>query len=146
MMTRFDDWEMRLDTFIQKRMKTPFRWGSHDCAIFAYDAVLMMTGIDIAERFRGKYSNKSEADQEMIGIAGGGLEEMVEFFAATHAMTEIERPFASRGDLALSHVQTAIGLDLPSLGIVGMSNLICAAGLFELQHFEIDKGERFWRL
>jgi len=145
-MDRFDDWEMRLDTFIQKRMKTPIKWGKHDCCLFACDAIVMMTGIDVAEHFRGKYSNKDEAYQLLAEYAGGGLEETVELIAATHAMTEIQQPFASRGDIVLSNVPTAIGLDLPSLGIVGMSNQICAAGLFELQHFELDRGERFWRI
>jgi len=146
MMDRFDDWEMRLDTFIQKRMKTPIKWGKHDCCLFACDAIVMMTGVDVAEYFRGKYSNKDEAYQLLAEYAGGGLEETVEHIAAARHMTEVKRPFANRGDVVLSNVPTAIGLDLPSLGIVGMSNQICAAGLFELQQFELDRGERFWRI
>jgi hypothetical protein len=49
-----------------------------------------------------------------------------------------------RGDLVLCNVPTVINEELPTLGIVGMSNKIYMAGTNQLQMFEIKIGVRFW--
>lgn len=54
-------WRQRLDALIAARMATPFAWGTHDCCLFAADAVLAQTGEDPAAEFRGTYSDAASA-------------------------------------------------------------------------------------
>ncbi|TPN44466.1 hypothetical protein FJ981_28125 [Mesorhizobium sp. B1-1-4] len=55
-MNRLPDWPARLHDFIDGVKRSPFAWDGHDCFIgWAADAVLAMTGEDIAARYRGKY-------------------------------------------------------------------------------------------
>jgi len=54
-------WRERLDALIASRMAEPFAWGTHDCCLFAADAVLAQTGEDPAAEFRGTYASATEA-------------------------------------------------------------------------------------
>lgn len=56
-MKRFQDWEDRLRTYLDRVEWEPFAWGSHDCALFAADCVRVQTGIDPAADFRGRYDD-----------------------------------------------------------------------------------------
>lgn len=51
--TRLPDWQLRLEAFIAQRLGAPFAWGRNDCALFAADAVLALTGRDPAANLRG---------------------------------------------------------------------------------------------
>jgi len=51
-MNRLPDWQLRLDALVTERLKVPFTWGNNDCALFAADAVLAMTGHDLASDMR----------------------------------------------------------------------------------------------
>lgn len=51
------DWPERLSPFVRARARTPFRWGRHDCALFAADWILESTGHDPAAWFRGRYED-----------------------------------------------------------------------------------------
>jgi hypothetical protein len=61
-----------LDTFLLARRSVPFAWGSNDCALFAADAILAHTGIDIAADFRGKYSDEAGAFALIRSVTGAG--------------------------------------------------------------------------
>lgn len=52
-MTRFPDWPERWNAFVEERRNRPFQWGANDCGLFAADAVLAVTGTDIAKDWRG---------------------------------------------------------------------------------------------
>jgi hypothetical protein len=61
-MTRFDDWPERLEKFLaQSKDKASLEWGSFDCCLFSCDAVLAITGVDLAADFRGEYSSEMGA-------------------------------------------------------------------------------------
>jgi len=47
-MSRLHDWQIQLERITRNRAATPFAWGTNDCAIFASDAVMAMTGVDPA--------------------------------------------------------------------------------------------------
>ena len=55
-MKRLEDWPERLAAFVEARRAMPFRWGQNDCALFAADAVAAVTGVDLAERWRGLWA------------------------------------------------------------------------------------------
>jgi hypothetical protein len=48
MMVKLQDWQVRFEQFIADRAAAPFTWGTNDCAIFAADCVLAITGHDVA--------------------------------------------------------------------------------------------------
>jgi hypothetical protein len=145
-MERIEGWESKLDDFIRSRQNQKFEWGIHDCALFSYDATREITGIDPANFFRGKYKTKDEAYLLLKEFAGGGLEETVEKLSLDLGFKEVNEKFSSRGDLVLCNVPTVINEELPTLGIIGMTELIHIAGTRQLQVFEKTSGVRFWKV
>ncbi len=143
---RVDGWETRLDEFINSKSNKRFGWGEHDCALFACDAIKEITSIDIAYWFRGKYRNKFTAYELLKEFGGGGLLETFEKLSKEFDMPEIDMPFAGRGDLVMCNVPTVINEELPTLGIIGMSEKIHMAGTTQLQIFNKDIGVKFWKV
>ncbi len=92
-----------------------FAYGSHDCALFAADAVQAMTGTDLAAQFRGRYDSLKAG---LKLVRGGPLALVRQHFEA------IPPAFAGVGDLAL-------------IGEVGVP----ALGLFEGQHILVLREE-----
>jgi len=54
------DWRVALVSYLHEVRRKPFAFGRHDCTLFAADAVLAMTGRDLAAKWRGKYRSLSE--------------------------------------------------------------------------------------
>lgn len=69
-MQRFHNWQTLLSDFFRERKYAPFQWGSNDCCMFAADAVLVQTGIDLAKDVRGSYSDPITAAR-ILSEAGG---------------------------------------------------------------------------
>ena len=63
-------WRERLDALIAARMPAPFAWGTHDCCLFAADAVLAQTGEDPAAEFRGTYADARQALELLTELGG----------------------------------------------------------------------------
>jgi hypothetical protein len=61
MIHRKPNWQTLLHEFLEKRVREPFTWGGNDCALFAADAVNVITGTDLGAGFRGKYSDQAGA-------------------------------------------------------------------------------------
>jgi len=53
MIDRLPDWRLHFDALVSERMHRPFAWGVNDCALFAADCVLAITGVDLATGLRG---------------------------------------------------------------------------------------------
>ena len=92
-MPRHKDWPERFYAFVEARRFMPFAWGSNDCALFAADCVLALTGVDHAEGLR-TYTDEAGA-AEVIRRAGG-----MRAFAARLAHRELA--LAKRGDIVLA--------------------------------------------
>lgn len=67
---RLPDWQPRLAALISQRMRQPLVWGQHDCCLFAADAVLAVTGHDLAASLRGTYSTEAGATQALQQLGG----------------------------------------------------------------------------
>lgn len=118
-LARLFDWASRLQAFLQARRRTPFAWGIHDCALFAADGVLAMTGTDLAADHRGAYDDEDGA----IAAIGGDLEAFAVGIAGAHELEEIAPGLAQRGDVALFP-----GMAGATLGIiVGAHGACCRA-------------------
>ena len=93
---RVDGWESRLTDAIEAARHCPFVWGTHDCALFAADVVLAITGVDYAETLRGNYSTRHEA---MATIMALGYRSLSGYIGTL--FNEVPTSQARRGDLVL---------------------------------------------
>lgn len=69
-MQRFKDWPSRLQALLDAAQGRPFEWGVHDCCLWAADAVLATTGVDLAVPWRGTYSTEGEAAALLDALGG----------------------------------------------------------------------------
>ena len=142
MLRRFHNWPELLDAYLAQHVNTPFAWGRHDCALFAADAVHIMTGTDLAEAFRLQYDSALGAARQMKAFCGGGLEETALRICAAQGMEEIPVELAQRGDWLLLERG-----ERPALGIVeqdGMRGVF--AGEHGLAHYPVVFCRRAWRV
>lgn len=93
---RLPDWEQRLAAYLDEVRTTPFRYGRHDCALYAAGAVLAMTGSDLADAYRGRYRSVAGSIRLLRTQGQGTLEATVDAL-----FTERAVGFARRGDLAM---------------------------------------------
>lgn len=117
MRNRYPDWPERLAQYIDARRHAPFAWGVNDCAMFAADAVVALTGVDPVPSVRGTYDDARGA-ADLIDAAGG-LRELVPLPAKTVG-------HAQRGDIVLSDIDgratlgVCVGADYAAPGDVGL--------------------------
>lgn len=96
-MIRFEDWPSRLLAAVHDAERTPFAWGSHDCALFAANVVQSMTGEDFAAPFRGRYSTGTGA---LLALRSNGAEDLADY--VTRVLGEPIAPaLARRGDVVM---------------------------------------------
>jgi hypothetical protein len=132
MTSSLPDWPARLDAFLADRSRQPFEWGVNDCALFAADAVLAMTGVDFAVSFRGYRSGRGAGKllrecRHLSGIASALLGE------------PMEPGFAQRGDVVL-----VAGPARNSLGIC-LGAHYAGPGKFGVEYGPIDRALSAWR-
>ena len=124
------DWEHRLFQFIQARAATPFEWGKHDCWLFAADAVMAMTEVDIAASYRGKYHTASGAKKY------GPVSRLPD----KAGLKKIDnKRFARRGDVVL------IAGKRPLLGVCVGAQCV-APGKTELVYLKMSGVRQAWRV
>lgn len=112
---RREDWPERLADLIAARLHAPFSWGANDCALFAADAVRAVTGVDLADHFRGRYTDESGARQMGLNgasrhLATGDFEAALRDMASLYLDGEIAPALARRGDIVL--IEHAAGYSL----------------------------------
>lgn len=103
-LSRLDHWHTRaFHDFLIERANNPFQWGVNDCALFAADAILAYTGVDIADEFRGKYNTEFGALKTIRQITlGSSVADAAVYCAEKHGLAEHAYPLmAKRGDLVL---------------------------------------------
>jgi hypothetical protein len=155
-MKRFDTWPERLAAFIEARRMMPFCWGKNDCALFACDAALEMTGVDLAADFRGKYHDavgarlimrqfiKAQWPKDCAAeVAGADYLECVSQTVGWHfELPDISTRFARRGDIALFKNANRL-----MLGVVDLSGcFIVGPGKNELLKAALADARRAWRV
>ena len=113
-MKKHYDWQIRFEAFVRERRSMPFAWGTNDCAIFASDCVLALTGTDPAPASLRKHKTAKQGTRVVHRHGGLGV-------IATRALGD-SKPvaFAQVGDVVLVMIgkrealgicngQTAIG-------------------------------------
>lgn len=143
-MTRLPGWEYILDSFLRANEHRKFQYGSWDCCLFVADAIFVMTMVDVAEEFRGKYANRRTAMLQAAGKCGRkSVGKLAEKVFESHNMTSVLNPLAARrGDVALMQRGRSY-----SLGIVGLNGLdviiVSDLGLWRLP---LASAARAWRV
>ena len=94
-LTRARDWRARLSSLIEQRRRVPYTEEAN-CALFMADAVLAMTGEDLAAPFRGKFKTIAEGDAL---LKASGFADLPSYLAAQ--FEEINPVFARVGDVML---------------------------------------------
>lgn len=105
-MARVPDWPQRLAAAVEAARLQPFDWGRHDCALWAADVVLALTGEDHGAAFRGQYRSRGGA-AFVIARAGGLAAIATRALGAPVPITQ-----AQRGDVCLLDCEFG-----PALGI-----------------------------
>jgi hypothetical protein len=95
---RYGDWEDRLRTYLDRVNDEPFRWGRHDCALFAADCIRAMTGFDPGEAFRGRYDTKTGAAEALREFGAGTLLRTVVSWLGKSKSIHL----AQRGDIVMN--------------------------------------------
>ncbi len=94
---RYHDWPERLFDTISAAKRTKFGWGEHDCAIFVFDCVEAMTGVDHMKELKGKYSCRRSCDEAFERI--NKTKTLLEF--ADKRLKRVDLARAQRGDVVL---------------------------------------------
>lgn len=107
---RYYNWPEKMFAAIRAASQSKFEWGKNDCALFACDCILAMTGIDHAKDFRGNYDTRKSAMTALKNI-----EEVDDLSALADKFLgeRIELKRARRGDLVLLTIGS-----MKALGIV----------------------------
>lgn len=97
-MNRLPDWEARLSAYLAPLMDDAvFGYGLLDCALLVADAVLAMTGDDIAAPFRGKYSTAAGSARALKRYGAGDLKSTFDTLLPPKPIG-----YARRGDVVMS--------------------------------------------
>jgi hypothetical protein len=116
MLTRYPDWQAKLSDFLIANAKRAFRYGEFDCCLFVADAVLVMTGVDLAREFRGLYASRAEARARMALFCGEpSVERVAAKVALAHGLERVSPREAARGDMVLVQRRRDFSLGLMNL-------------------------------
>ncbi len=101
-LTRLPGWQSALDRFLTAHRETRFQYGVWDCCLFACDAIEVMTGVDVAAQFRGRYHSRTEAQRAIRGYSGeASVRSVAERVTGAYAMPQVDILRARRGDVVL---------------------------------------------
>jgi hypothetical protein len=96
--SRLPDWPDHLSGAIEAARGRPFSWGVHDCALFAADCALAITGHDPLAAVRGSYGTAQGAARVLRRLGCADLAAL----AALVGGPEIPVVGARRGDWVLA--------------------------------------------
>lgn len=96
-LARLDDWRARLAAEMDRQRRTPFKWGTQDCAIgFAAGIVQALTGVDMARGYRSQYRGPKGA---LRILKEAGADSLSTFVAGL--LPEVHPAFANVGDIGI---------------------------------------------
>jgi hypothetical protein len=113
-MIRLNGWELRLLAAVDDARDTPFQWGQHDCATWAFDVRLMLTGDDAAAVWRGKYKTEAGAARVLRKLKCQTVDDLAESILGDALPTVL---LAQRGDIVLGGAEQALGVCVGSDGL-----------------------------
>lgn len=134
---RKPNWKAELIEFLRDLNGRKFEWGSNDCCLSTFEAVEVMTGVDLVASYRGHYTTALGSKRILKKRGHSDL-----CSAVSELLGEpLENPgLAGQGDVAL--VNSELG---EALGIVFGHGVYCVgeSGLFLVEFSEIQQA---WRV
>lgn len=95
-MVRNEGWPLALSAYLRNKKDAPFEWARNDCATFAADCVMELTGSDPMEKYR-KYRTEQGA-MRIIKSGDNFIKLISESMGDPHSNTN----FAKRGDVVFT--------------------------------------------
>lgn len=138
---RKQNWPQLFLCAVKEKAGMRFQPGMHDCCIAACDIVYKMTDVDVAAKFRGKYSTAREMKD--IVDANGGVEAMFEEEMRRCEAEEILVSQAGRGDFVM--LDTPDGHTISVVSMDGVNVIACGAEGWETVSIK-EHGVRAWRV
>ena len=142
-MTRLPNWPSLLEAFLSTNQHRKFAYGSWDCCLMCCEALYDITGVDVGEPFRGRYTSRAGAFRFAVEHSGRkSIEGHVENVANQLGLRPIGVGEAQRGDVVL----IGRGRDR-SLGIVALNGqdavITSDHGLWRIP---LTRAVRAWRV
>lgn len=134
---RLEDWPERLNTYLSAPHK--FDWSEHNCALFAADAVMEITGKDYAVAYRG-LKNKALILRKLK--RAGGLNGVL----TSYLGEPVPVLTARRGDVVLMSVfLNPTGANAEAVGICTGKDvaLLTKSGI---TYYPLCEGKLAWRI
>lgn len=136
---RLPDATARLAALLHERAGQPFAWGTRDCCVFAFDAVLAATGRDVFVDLRGSYRSATTAMRQLRRL--GGLHGL----CAARLGPEVTAAQSHDGDVVLLSPEAIEGSRFTGALAVTWNGHLVAQGGDGLVVLSRDFGVRFWR-
>jgi len=133
-LNRNDDWDIQLFNFIQDSQNTPFKWGEHDCALFTANAILAMTGEDLANDVRGRYTTFKGSLKVLKKLGKADLGQVVSAKLGASKLALL----AKRGDVVLVNTNSTTALGM----VAGLVALV--PGKEGLEPIKMDDWIKAW--
>src|SRR6185312_10890052 len=143
MLRRKHNWQGALDRFLLDHRADRFAYGLWDCCLFVCGAIEVMTGVDLAATFRGRYYSHAEAVAAIrADVCKPSLRALVEKITAAHDMVPVSVLSAQRGDVVIIRR----GKRDYSLGLVALSGReVLVVGRRGLLAIPLDRAMKGWR-
>lgn len=95
---RFQNWEIRFNSFIEENKNKTFKYGEYDCSLFVFGAINAMTGKDYSNDIKGFYRTRKESEEFLKEKGFNNLEN-----ACTYYLGEprININYTQRGDVVI---------------------------------------------
>jgi hypothetical protein len=104
---------MTLSDYLEWALGEAFGWGSHDCGFLTVGWVAKASGIDVLDKWRGRYS--TELGCARVVRRAGGLEAILGEAAERASWPKVKTPFP--GCVGIIQGVTTEGLMAPGMGI-----------------------------
>ncbi|MFZ2869918.1 DUF6950 family protein [Zavarzinia sp.] len=110
---------MTLQDYLDSCRRRRWEWGAHDCTLFAADWVRLVTGLDPAADWRGRYASADECRSRLSNA--GGIEAVVSRSMRLAGLAETTDP--RPGDVGLVRAPTGV----EAMGVI---SAICQGDLW----------------
>jgi len=100
---RVENWESKLNNFVQSSLGKPFKWGKNDCNVYGLECQDIILGTQYAKRIKGKFKGEKSAKnlQGKIGNLEQGLK--------AEGFQVVGKNFEQVGDIILIEIDGFMG-------------------------------------
>jgi hypothetical protein len=139
-MEKVPNWRARYDQLIQDSQKQPFRWGEHDCAMFAARALDVQYDLGVVKFIQANHAYEGEDSAIQVIDEAGSLEHLVSDILGVDS---VPPGLLSVGDVALYDYGRP---DFPHALAVHDGHQLLAPGENGLTYLRLDRALKGWRL